>query len=391
MPGLCGPCGRAERAALQRAGHGAPGVPGACFRPLLRELRLPRCQALNTHLYGSSEAYRWNGEYIYYCPAGLVFAAASVSDEYGEPAGSLVAGPALMENTEDLLTELPDGLRERAAALPVLPPAQVTHLAEVLRACAAFAAGLPHSRAGGFVYEQEKLLSAIYNAREKQLTEENAAVYPIAYEKKLQALIGSRDKTGTRELLNELLGHIYCSCDFDLDAIKARVVELVVVLSRATIDAGADMQEIFLFNNNYFHEIEQFQSLEELSVWLTGIMHRFISYSFDFTQVKHSDVVYKVMEYVKANFHRKISLDDVARTVYLSRSYLSSIFKEETGQSLFSYINKVRVEKSKLYLRDSGVALVDVAALCGFEDQSYFTKVFKKETGMSPKKYRDRK
>ena len=121
---------------------------------------------------------------IYYCPAGLVFAAASVSDEYGEPAGSLVAGPALMENTEDLLTELPDGLRERAAALPVLPPAQVTHLAEVLRACAAFAAGLPHSRAGGFVYEQEKLLSAIYNAREKQLTEENAAVYPIAYEKK---------------------------------------------------------------------------------------------------------------------------------------------------------------------------------------------------------------
>ena len=196
----------------------------------------PRCQALNTHLYGSSEAYRWNGEYIYYCPAGLVFAAASVSDEYGEPAGSLVAGPALMENTEDLLTELPDGLRERAAALPVLPPAQVTHLAEVLRACAAFAAGLPHSRAGGFVYEQEKLLSAIYNAREKQLTEENAAVYPIAYEKKLQALIGSRDKTGTRELLNELLGHIYCSCDFDLDAIKARVVELVVVLSRATME-----------------------------------------------------------------------------------------------------------------------------------------------------------
>ena len=99
----------------------------------------------------------------------------------------------------------------------------------------------------------------------------------------------------------------------------------------------------------------------------------------------------ELMEYVKANFHRKISLDDVARTVYLSRSYLSSIFKEETGQSLFSYINKVRVEKSKLYLRDSGVALVDVAALCGFEDQSYFTKVFKKETGMSPKKYRDRK
>lgn len=73
-------------------------------------------------MYGSSEAYRWNGEYIYYCPAGLVFAAASVSDEYGEPAGSLVAGPALMENTEDLLTELPDGAAGAAAALPCSRP-----------------------------------------------------------------------------------------------------------------------------------------------------------------------------------------------------------------------------------------------------------------------------
>ncbi len=348
-----------------------------------------RCEELNTHLYGSSEAYRWNGQYIYYCPVGLVFAAASLSEENGGQAGSLVAGPLLMENAEDVLTEMPDALRERAQRLPVFSPPMVTHLAEVLRACAAYAAGLPHGGAGGFIYEQEKLLTAIYSAREKQQADQAVPAYPIAYEKQLQSLIGSHDKAGTRVMLNELLGQIYCSCDFDLETIKSRVVELVVVLSRATIDAGADMQEIFLFNNNYFHEIEQFTSLEQLSVWLTGVMHRFINYSFDFTKVKHSDVVYKVMEYVKQNFHRKISLDDVARTVYLSRSYLSCIFKEETGQSLFSYINKVRVEKSKLYLLDNAVPLVDVAALCGFEDQSYFTKVFKKETGLSPKKYRD--
>ena len=166
-------------------------------------------------------------------------------------------------------------------------------------------------------------------------------------------------------------------------------MELVVLLSRATIDAGADIREIFLFNTNYIHEIEQFTSLEELSVWLTGIMHRFINYSFDFAQVKHSDVVYKVMDYVKANYAQKITLDDIARHVFLSRSYLSSIFKEETGDSLFAYINKVRISKSKMLLLDSAVNLVDVAGLCGFDDQSYFTKVFKKATGISPKKYRD--
>lgn len=70
-----------------------------------------RCQELNTHLYGSNEAYRWNGQYIYYCPLGLVFTASSVSDESGALAGSLVAGPILMGRPEEALSELPEPCR----------------------------------------------------------------------------------------------------------------------------------------------------------------------------------------------------------------------------------------------------------------------------------------
>ena len=349
-----------------------------------------RCEEMNTHLYGCSEAYRWNGKYIYYCSLGLVFVASSVSDDTGALAGGVIAGPLVMGELPDTLEELSDpALRDAVTALPVLTTTRVNHLAEILAATTGYIAGLPHSRAGSFVYEQEKMLNTIYTIRDQQTEDESAINYPITYEKQLHDLICSRDKNGAQELLNELLGHVYCASNFHLETIKTRVVELVVLLSRATIDAGADIREIFLFNTNYIHEIEQFTSLEELSVWLTGIMHRFINYSFDFTQVKHSDVVHKVMDYVKSNYSKKITLDDVARHVYLSRSYLSSIFKEETGDSLFAYINRVRIDKSKMLLLDSAVNLVDVASLCGFDDQSYFTKVFKKATGVSPKKYRD--
>ena len=137
-------------------------------------------------------------------------------------------------------------------------------------------------------------------------------------------------------------------------------------------------------------QIHQFDDIEDLSVWITGVMHRFIQHSFDFAQIKHSDVVFKTMEYIRINYDRKLSLDDIAQHVYLSRSYLSSLFREETGQTLFSYINQVRVEKSKLFLMDSSISLAEVATMCGFEDQSYFTKVFRKITEMSPKQYRDR-
>ena len=167
------------------------------------------------------------------------------------------------------------------------------------------------------------------------------------------------------------------------------MMELLVLISRASIDAGADVQEIFGFNNEYLQKIEKFSSVDELSVWLTGIMHRFIDYTFDFSRIKHIDAVYKTMEYVRANFDKKLSLDEIAKNAFLSKAYLSSIFKEEIGESLTNYINRVRIEKSKVLLLDKEISLIDIANLCGFEDQSYFTRVFKKMVGVSPKKYRD--
>ena len=351
-----------------------------------------RCQAQSTFLYGVSEAGRWGGQYVYYCPMGLMFAAAAVTEEGGAVIGGLTMGPAVIGEMQDTLSELsePD-MAQQVAALPEIDPAQVRHLAAVLKSGAEAASGCAAGHAEGFLrYEQDKLLSAIYTARDRLTSGGWENVYPIEYEKQLRQAVIAKDKQGAQRMLNELLGHIYCSDDFDLSRIRPRVIELIVVLSRASIDAGADSREVFLYNDVYMQQINQFTDIEELSIWITGVMHRFIQNSFDFAQIKHSDVVFKAMEYIRQNYDRKLSLDDIAQHVYLSRSYLSSLFREESGQTLFSYINQVRVEKSKLFLMDPSYSLAETAALCGFEDQSYFTKVFRKITGISPKQYRDR-
>ena len=96
-----------------------------------------------------------------------------------------------------------------------------------------------------------------------------------------------------------------------------------------------------------------------------------------------------MIEYIRANYYKKISLDEIARYVNFSKTYLSRIFKEETGENISMYINKIRIEKAKLLLTDKGTSLVDVANMVGFEDQSYFTKVFKAVTGIPPKKYKE--
>ena len=344
---------------------------------------------LHPHRYGLNEAHRWGGHYIYYCPLGLTFAAISLENERGMLSGGIIAGPMVMGELADML---PTGVVEEAlttelAKLPQRTPSEVRHISQLLSA-AVQGVGFAH-RENRTNYDHQQFLNAIYDVREKYAGSDEDFAYILSAERRLTDMIAMHDRQGSQELLNDLLGHIYFAHGGDLKKIKARVLELVVVLSRAAISAGADVSEIFRFSTDYIREIDSFSSIDEVNFWLSGIMHRFIGASFDYAKIKHADVVHKVMQYIRSNWRSKLTLDELAKQVYLSRAYLSTIFKEETGVSISTYINKVRVDQAERLLRETGMSLVEIATYCCFEDQSYFSKVFRKYTGMSPKKYRN--
>ena len=125
-----------------------------------------------------------------------------------------------------------------------------------------------------------------------------------------------------------------------------------------------------------------------MDITLAQMLHVYMDYSFDFSQIRHSDTIYRVMDYIKSHYGSKITLEGIAASVHLSGSHLSGLFRKETGQTISAYINHVRIEKSKQLLKTSETPIAQIGALCGFEDQSYFTRVFKQQTGLSPKKYR---
>ncbi|MGI6168485.1 MAG: AraC family transcriptional regulator [Christensenellales bacterium] len=340
------------------------------------------------HRYGMREAHRWGGRFIYYCPAGLVFIAASVTSEAGQLEGGIVFGPVVMGKLVDVLYENKnEEFGKIIACLPKLSTTQIHHLAEIMSLSVRGIA--PSSQGSRYhAFKKNKFLDTLYEVRE-QYEDEKDYSYIIEAESELQNLISHKNQKGARELLNQLLSYIYVFSDCDLDLIKARVLELIVSLSRSAIAAGADVAEIFHYNTNYILEIKDLESIEDLSIWLSDIIRSFIAASFDYVNVKHSDVIYKVMEIIKNEYNTKLTLDELAGRVYLSKSYLSSIFKNETGMNITSYINQVRIEKSKEMLALPSLSLAEIAYNCCFEDQSYFSKVFKKYVGVTPKRYRD--
>lgn len=348
------------------------------------------CNGYRDFAKGCEEAYRWDGLYIFYCSMDMVLICASVTHDNGTLAGGLVLGPVILDNKDDLLAEASDPEFVRVLErTPEIVPNRIQGMAEILAAIAGNISRLSHGKAGQYFYRQDSLLNAMYVERMKDAGAGDAFTYPIVMEGKLRTAIRNRDKEMSQTILNQMLAYIYTYNKNNLEEIKPRITELVVIISRAAVDAGANVKDILLINENFNANIENFKDLEDLSVWVSNMLQRFISLTFEFEKVKHADVVYKVIEYIKANYRRHISLEEVAQTTYMSRTYLSSLFKKETGYSLSEYINLIRVDRAQTFLVDSDMSIAEIARMCGFEDQSYFTKVFRKVTGVTPKKYRD--
>lgn len=93
------------------------------------------------------------------------------------------------------------------------------------------------------------------------------------------------------------------------------------------------------------------------------------------------------IDFIKENINRKLSVDEVAANVGLSKFHFIREFKRMTGYTLSNYINIIRCEYAKELLQSGQYKIKDVAIQCGFENESYFTAVFKKYIGMLPSEF----
>lgn len=103
---------------------------------------------------------------------------------------------------------------------------------------------------------------------------------------------------------------------------------------------------------------------------------------------KFSFLIKETQKYIRNNFHRNINLQTIADNIHVNSSYLSRLYKKETGESIVDVINKCRIENAKKLLKDPVNKVFEVASAVGIEDPAYFTHVFTKYTGMSPKEYK---
>ena len=130
-----------------------------------------------------------------------------------------------------------------------------------------------------------------------------------------------------------------------------------------------------------------------LSSYLFGLIQEKNLYRREYNDGKDTQKIYKlkkVLKFIRENFAREITLDDMAREANLSIKYFCSFFKNMTGTTPVKYLLTYRVERAARKLLGTEENITQIAYDCGFNDLSYFIKTFKEIKRVTPKNYRKR-
>jgi len=332
-------------------------------------------------LFACYQARRFGGKYVFFAPSGLAYCAAPLLDSNGKMSTGVIAGPFLMVEYDDYMeyevlnranftTQEAKTLWDSVVTVPFVSPKIANAVCEHL------------------CYVTANYFSGAGLADSAPAQTDVFPAYPIEKEDELLSAISKGDIHTANTVLEDIIKQIMLHYSGNIEVLRSRVVELTVLLSRAALKGGADINAILGLNYDYLREIDSFSSVEDIILWLQTVTRQFTKSVFDFSGTRHMDIIHKAVDYIKRNYATKLTLKEISDHLFISHQYLCRIFKEATGQTPGGYITYVRVEESKKLLRNSEIKIIEIPAMVGFENQSYFTKIFKKETGYTPGRYR---
>jgi AraC-like DNA-binding protein/ligand-binding sensor protein len=349
------------------------------------------------HGDGIFRAQHSGGMYIYACDMGFVYWVCTLSSG-GRLAGALAAGLALGVSRQEAARRISDrsgGKISRKAAELLLEGVEeksteeIRALARLLMICAGqISRGSEtfHETLKRRARQQYNLLDRIEDLKNRC---EDDPEYPLEKEGQILDALRRGDHEGACRALDELLARLFFSAPDNFKFLQYRAMELAVLFSRSVAVAGNAGETISEINNRYLEQIQNAQTTEELIDILYRMAEAMTGQISPFKGVRHALPLRRAESYIRENYTRKVRLKEVADVSGLSAPYFSTVFKEEMGENLSNYLNRLRVDRAAKLLLETDLTLSEIAGSCGFEDQSWFSKIFKSYTGVSPGKYRD--
>ena len=167
---------------------------------------------------------------------------------------------------------------------------------------------------------------------------------------------------------------------------KSQFIIMNTLLRKAIEPSKVHPYYIDAISSKYSRIIEEANEVPNEMMW--QMTRDYCAYVRRYSLKEYSPAVQKVMNYVNLNVAEPLTLKSLAAMCFISPSYLSALFKQETGSTLIDYINTQRVNRAAQLLVQNNHTIAAVAEEVGILDVNYFTKIFKKTLGVTPTRYR---
>ncbi len=347
--------------------HGHVIQGGACCADCESSVRC--CEARSRAV---TETLRWGEAYLHLCPGGSIVWGVPIMNN-SELVGGLVAGGISLDDctAEKWSTERINSAAKRLLELAVEENLTNAALLELHRIAAK-----RESRRAEAIHE---LKSKCYDSiRDIYLREEPG----------LLSAIKRGDRAQAREIINRVLVGIYFLGRDRSSLLKSFLLELVVMMSRTAVEAGAEPSELLGANFSSLVDLASITDEAELSSWLVSMLERIMDSIREQKTYPNTVLLTAAIQFMEANLAKDISRDDAAAESCMSPSHFSRLMKEKFGRTFTEILTQMRIDRSKELLRRSEKSIVEICMVCGFNDQSYFTKVFQRCTGYTPREYR---
>ncbi len=160
------------------------------------------------------------------------------------------------------------------------------------------------------------------------------------------------------------------------------------LLRRTAYKAGVHPFYIDAISANYARFIETASSCQEIDDLLPYLVRSYCELVEKRSTSLYSEPVRQILVTIDASIDSDLSLKRFANELFLNTSYLSSLFKKETGMTLTDYVNQHRISYAKRLLKSTTLSIQDIATAVGITNIHYFTRLFRRETGLSPREFR---
>jgi len=208
-------------------------------------------------------------------------------------------------------------------------------------------------------------------------------------EKMLQTCLENLDYDGAKAIIKKFFYGIYNLKMYHPSKVRMAGVELLNPFINVAKKFELETDFALITSGNIENPVDILMKAETVSYiynWFESVVEKFIDYLSNKRLSAERPEILKLKQYISDRVYEDITLDKAAKISNMSKSYLSSVFKKETGESFTDYVNRLKMEEAKILIQRYDLKNYEVAEKLGFIDESYFSKLFKKYIGISPSK-----